>query len=460
MNPHAGLVTEENPSSVKGDSKKNKGLILYIVLAAIVVFVLVFWILGAIGGDSKKSAVSTNKDTIAQKKYQQKQQKRMQQKADRLKDVPLVVKNQQEDKTSVDTMLQKLERDREIRIKAIRKEQEKNGGKAKLLKQILNTGSHKTPPENTNPIQQKTRQLIKTASGQRPYYKVSGKDPDEQRLSYEIQKKNDELDRETMFAYSRHLKTARVYEPPQKKKTQNRNFFRNNTHTPPTRTQGQWKSAKDENPPITTVLYTKNKPVKLFEGEFIDCVLLNKIVSDTEESPVVCAVSRDVIDNSGEWVVIPANTRIIGKSAKVTYMGASRMFISFERMILPGGESIHFPYNKKALKALDETGALGAVSDVNRHWLLQFGAALWIGVLDGLGGAAQNRVDQNSGTSYVISRTNDNFGKILDTIMQRYTNIVPTITVWQGSTMKVYLSDDVLISPFCRVQERSYANQN
>jgi len=41
--------------------------------------------------------------------------------------------------------------------------------------------------------------------------------------------------------------------------------------------------------------------------------------------------------------------------------------------------------------------------------------------------------------------------------MQRYTNIVPTITVDAGKKVKVYLADDVEISPYSRIDERSYA---
>ena len=41
-----------------------------------------------------------------------------------------------------------------------------------------------------------------------------------------------------------------------------------------------------------------------------------------------------------------------------------------------------------ALRALDETGALGVVSKVDRHWFLQVGTAIFFGVLDGLAGAA------------------------------------------------------------------------
>ena len=213
---------------------------------------------------------------------------------------------------------------------------------------------------------------------------------------------------------------------------------------------------KDEK---TRILYTDLPPVTLYEGELLDAVLVNRIIADTEPSPVICQISKDVFDASGRYVVFPANSRIVGSSQVVNYKGAHRLFISFHRIILPNGPAVEFPGSQKALKALDETGALGVVSNVNRHWFLQFGTAIFFGVLDGLAGAAQRHSEIFSPTSIVIDRTSRNFERILDTIMSQYSSIVPTITVHQGHKMKIYLADDVFISPYARIKERSYATQ-
>ena len=206
----------------------------------------------------------------------------------------------------------------------------------------------------------------------------------------------------------------------------------------------------------TAVIYTEHAPVTLFEGEMIESVLLNRIIADTEPSPVICQISKDVFDNTGRYVVLPANSRIVGLSQVVNYKGAHRLFISFHRIILPNGPSIDFPPSKRALKALDSTGALGVVSKVERHWFLQFGTAIFFGVLDGIAGAAQRSQDLYSTRSIVLGRTSENFQRILDNIMSQYSTIVPTIRVDQGKRLKIYLSDDVLISPYARITDRSY----
>jgi type IV secretion system protein TrbI len=208
-----------------------------------------------------------------------------------------------------------------------------------------------------------------------------------------------------------------------------------------------------------SLLYTEHAPVTLYEGEVLDAVLVNRIIADTEPSPVVSHLSKDVFDTSGQFVVFPVNSRIVGYSQVVNYKGAHRLFISFHRIILPNGPSADFPQSSKTLKALDETGALGVVSKLDRHWWLQFGTAIFVGVLDGLGAAAQRSGDLFSRRAIIIDNTSRNFELILDRIMQQYSNIVPTISVQQGKKLKIYLSDDLLVTPYARIQDRSYAVQ-
>jgi type IV secretory pathway VirB10-like protein len=209
----------------------------------------------------------------------------------------------------------------------------------------------------------------------------------------------------------------------------------------------------------TPLIYTELPPVTLHEGEMLQAVLVNRIIADTEPSPVVCHLAKDLFDHSARYVVLPAGSRIVGVSQVVNYKGAHRLFISFHRIILPNGPSIDLPSSRKALKALDETGALGVVSKVERHWFLQFGTAIFFGVLDGLAGAAQRNRDVFSANSVIIGRTSESFERILESIMAQYSTIVPTIRVDQGKTMKIYLSDDILISPYAKISDRYYAHR-
>ena len=187
----------------------------------------------------------------------------------------------------------------------------------------------------------------------------------------------------------------------------------------------------------------------------LEAALVGRLIVNVEPSPVVCVLSRDLFDASGKYVVFPANSRVIGEAQAVNYKGASRLYISFHRIILPNGLSVTLPQNKKFMKAMDETGALGVVSHVNRHWMLQFGSAIMLGIFDGLSGYAQ-RNEAVSLDGNVVSRTSENFGRVLDHVMTQYSSIMPTISVFQGKTMRIYLADDMLVSPYQLISERSY----
>jgi type IV secretion system protein VirB10 len=255
-----------------------------------------------------------------------------------------------------------------------------------------------------------------------------------------------------MFVYSRGFGGAKYVEPKQSETA---------PVSVPERAADQPSAANNapETEKKAQLIYTGLPPVTVHEGEMLEAVLVNRLLVNTEPSPVITHLSRDLFDASGQYVVFPANSRVIGSSQAVSYKGASRLFISFHRIILPNGLSIDLPQSQQMMKALDETGALGIVSNVNRHWMLQFGSAIFLGIIDGIAGYAQ-RDQADASHGIVISRTSENFDRVLDRVMSQYSSIVPTIRVDQGKTLRIYISDDMLVTPYSRISDRSYYRAN
>lgn len=215
------------------------------------------------------------------------------------------------------------------------------------------------------------------------------------------------------------------------------------------------KSNKHEQAPPVAIIYNSLTPVKCFQGQNLDCVLLHKLIADTEESPVIAAVSKDFFDASGKYVAIPSGTRVIGRSQVVNYNGASRLYVWFDRIILPNGISVALPQSGNAM---DVQGSLGIVSNIDRHFWQKYGSAIFVGLLDGLGGLAQaNTSDMQM--RYMFGRTSENFGEINKEIMRSNGNIVPTISVNPGHKLKINLSADIIISAFSLISDRSYARR-
>jgi type IV secretory pathway VirB10-like protein len=209
-----------------------------------------------------------------------------------------------------------------------------------------------------------------------------------------------------------------------------------------------------------TVCYNSQYPVvTLYEGEFLEGVILNEIKSDIQEGPVIALSSKDTFDDSGVYVIIPQGSKIIGRTQSINYRGQKRLYIWFDRMILPErkvGEqraSIEFPTRSIAL---DEHGINGLVSRVDRHFWLQYGSAILLGVLDGLVGMAQKSAG-NESLSIMFDRSGQNFSRLNERRLLDYQNIMPTVMVKPGSRVKIYITSDINISAYDLKENRPYA---
>jgi len=107
---------------------------------------------------------------------------------------------------------------------------------------------------------------------------------------------------------------------------------------------------------------------------------------------------------------------------------------------------------------LGPSGAVGVEGDVDRHFLLMFGSAVMLGMLDGLAAAVEGANNSATPTAreLMVARTSMNMSQVVAGILARYGNVVPTITVEAGSKMKVLFAEDVRMSPYMRSRELSW----
>ena len=192
------------------------------------------------------------------------------------------------------------------------------------------------------------------------------------------------------------------------------------------------------------------------EGKFLDCVLVNNVESDIAESPVTVKLSRDFVSLDGKYVLFPAGTTLLGTAGRVVSLQQARLFIKFHRVIFPNQKTAYFPH--RDFPAMDQFGTLGVKDKVNYHVMMQFGAAIALGVFDGLGAAFQGGSSGQDPTArqLVMAQMAQNFGQVAGQIIQRYSNVVPTITLPPGKKLKVYFTSDVVVSPYLRTADLSW----
>ena len=178
---------------------------------------------------------------------------------------------------------------------------------------------------------------------------------------------------------------------------------------------------------------------RLTEGTVIETVLINRL-DGAFAGPVACLVTTPVYTHDRQRVVIPAGARVLGAAAPVQTWGDSRLAVSFHRLVLPDGRT----YSLDHFKGLDQIGETGLKDDVNRHYRQVFGASLAIGALSGL---AQYGTTGGFGTSGVGDAYRQATGASLAAstgrVLDRYLNVLPTITIREGYRIKVYLTNDL-----------------
>jgi type IV secretion system protein TrbI len=174
----------------------------------------------------------------------------------------------------------------------------------------------------------------------------------------------------------------------------------------------------------------------LYEGTIIETVLTNRL-DGTFSGPVNCLVSVPVY--AADHLVIPAGARVLGEARAVNTFGQSRLAVTFHRVILPNG--VHVSLD--TFDGLNQVGDLGLRDQVNRHYAQIFGVSLALGAIAGFAqGQSSVGLDATAVDTYrrgTAASVSESSARVLD----RFLNLLPTVTIREGHRIKVYLSNDL-----------------
>jgi type IV secretory pathway VirB10-like protein len=180
------------------------------------------------------------------------------------------------------------------------------------------------------------------------------------------------------------------------------------------------------------------------EGTIIETVLTNRL-DGTYAGPVNCLVTTAVYAPDRQHLLIPAGARVLGEAKAVNTFGQSRLAIVFHRLLLPNGARIDL----ESFHGLNQIGETGLRDQVDRHYAQIFGASLAVGAIAGFahgqaslvpggpGGFDATAIDayrQGAASSLAQSSAH---------ILDRFLNLLPTVTIREGHRIKVYLSNDL-----------------
>jgi type IV secretory pathway VirB10-like protein len=185
------------------------------------------------------------------------------------------------------------------------------------------------------------------------------------------------------------------------------------------------------------------KTYVLFEGTTLETVLVNRLDGQMA-GPVECLVSNDVYSHDRQHLLIPAGTKLLGESRKVESFGQSRLAVSFHRMVMPDGYSASLDH----FQGLNQIGDAGLRDQVNNHYLRIFGTSLAIGAIGAVAEAGTAGTLTASGSDLMRQGFAQSTAQSSAQILDRFLNILPTVTIREGHRVKVYLSGDLALPDY------------
>ena len=194
--------------------------------------------------------------------------------------------------------------------------------------------------------------------------------------------------------------------------------------------------------------HSTGKQFRVLAGTVLETVLLNRINSDFS-GPVNCMVTSPVYSHDRQRVLIPEGSKVLGEAQKLATLGQKRVAVAFHRLIMPDGFSV----NLDQFKGLNQIGETALRDKVNNHYLRIFGMSVALGLISGFSNRGVTYYGPGtSGTDAYRAGVADSLSQSSQRILDRYINILPTVTILEGHRVKVYLTNDLFLPDFITIQ--------
>ncbi len=215
---------------------------------------------------------------------------------------------------------------------------------------------------------------------------------------------------------------------------------------------------------VDTTKSAAPRAVATHVGDLDQLVLQGKIIHGALETAIDTTlqgtlraiVTRDIYAESGYGVLIPKGTRLIGVYDTGIVRGQGRVYVIWNRLIRPDGVDIELG-DANGMDRLGRSGMTGAVD--NRYFEI-FGGAVLTSVLGiAIAGIADVLLDtpetsttqspegassqQGSPTATAVNESVENIGSAAATIVGGLLDARPSITVDQGTPIKIFVNQDL-----------------
>jgi len=184
----------------------------------------------------------------------------------------------------------------------------------------------------------------------------------------------------------------------------------------------------------------------LYEGTSVPSIVTEVIDSDMPGK--FSAKTRvDVYDRSGA-LVLPAGTTVLGLASTNIHPGQEAILSAFYRFIMPNGDSIWL----NGMQGGDALGKNGIPGEVNNHFWKMYTASFAIAAIQGFMSNSNNTAvttNQPSGSVSVVgTAAGQTLSDVSRQILQRNSQMQPTVSLKPGQTFNIKIVKDILVEPY------------
>jgi type IV secretion system protein VirB10 len=186
-------------------------------------------------------------------------------------------------------------------------------------------------------------------------------------------------------------------------------------------------------------------PYELKAGAIIPAALLTA-VDTSREGPVVATITDNIFDTvSGRTLLVPQGARLIGKHEGESRYGDKRVFVTWDRLILPNGKSLVLSHEP----GVDAQGAVGVQGQVDRRIGALVVATLFSGAITTLGQIARSHDDHSGGIlGDAGDATSIQAAQIGGKLIERELDVHPQIHLQPGARIRVLITRDLILEPY------------
>lgn len=185
-------------------------------------------------------------------------------------------------------------------------------------------------------------------------------------------------------------------------------------------------------------------PYELKAGAVLPAALLTAVETG-RDGPVVAAVTENVFDTvSGAILLIPQGSRLIGRHAGDSQYGETRVYVAWDRLILPNGKSLVLTQEP----GVDAQGAAGVEGRVDRRIGSLAIATLFAGAITTLGQVARDHQDQSVGLLSAGDAAAIEGAQVGGRLIDRELEVRPTIRLEPGARIRVLVTRDLVLERY------------